>query len=246
MPKDRFERLIETCSTYTEVLKHFTLDSKGGNIATLKRRIAEEGHSVRHFKDGAAKAMLQASLSRRKPLSDLLVLWPKSVTCPGNFKLRLVEEGVLRKECYECGLTPTWNHKVLVLALDHIDGNPLNNKRENLRFLCPNCHSQTPTFAGRNSAIAKQNRKSRVCKDCGLRIVKGSTRCRVCSAVETHKASCLRPPREVLEAKVWAQPCTKVASDLGVTDASVADWCKHYGIAKPPRGYWQKLRTLPN
>ena len=52
--------------------------------------------------------------------------------------------------CEECGQLPTWNGKSLVLQLDHKDGDRFNDCEDNLRFLCPNCHSQTPTFAGRN------------------------------------------------------------------------------------------------
>lgn len=49
-----------------------------------------------------------------------------------------------------CGLGPTWNDRPLALQLDHIDGDATHNGLENLRILCPNCHSQTRTFAGRN------------------------------------------------------------------------------------------------
>lgn len=52
-------------------------------------------------------------------------------------------------KCLHCGVE-TWNDKMLNLQLDHIDGNSTNNSRENLRCLCPNCHSQTDTYAGRN------------------------------------------------------------------------------------------------
>lgn len=48
--------------------------------------------------------------------------------------------------CQECGLGDIWNKKKIVLELDHIDGNRIDNRLDNLRLLCPNCHSQTSTF----------------------------------------------------------------------------------------------------
>lgn len=50
--------------------------------------------------------------------------------------------------CFICGID-SWLQKSLILELDHLDGNKKNNKRENLRMLCPNCHSQTPTWRGK-------------------------------------------------------------------------------------------------
>ena len=47
--------------------------------------------------------------------------------------------------CEECGLS-SWNNKHLVLELEHVNGNRRDNRKENLRILCPNCHSQTETF----------------------------------------------------------------------------------------------------
>jgi hypothetical protein len=59
--------------------------------------------------------------------------------------------------CIECKLSDEWNEKPLRLQLDHIDGNPDNNFPENLRLLCPNCHSQTETFSKGHGGISKRN-----------------------------------------------------------------------------------------
>lgn len=64
--------------------------------------------------------------------------------------------------CAECGLSNKWKEKELKLQLDHIDGNSDNNDLNNLRLLCPNCHSQTPTYNrtnNENSRRAKYLRK---------------------------------------------------------------------------------------
>lgn len=63
-------------------------------------------------------------------------------------KNRLIKEGLKENKCEECKIE-NWNNKKIVFELDHIDGNNKNNAYENLKILCPNCHSQTPTFRGR-------------------------------------------------------------------------------------------------
>ena len=64
-------------------------------------------------------------------------------------KKRLIEEGIMKCECAWCGITDTWNGKPIVLHLDHINGVNNDHRLENLRLLCPNCHSQTDTYAGK-------------------------------------------------------------------------------------------------
>ena len=59
--------------------------------------------------------------------------------------------------CSECGITE-WNGKPIVLEVDHIDGHHYNNNISNLRLLCPNCHSQTPTYKSKNNGNGRPNR----------------------------------------------------------------------------------------
>jgi len=63
-----------------------------------------------------------------------------------NFTLKRALKHLGFNVCKVCGLSEEWEGKKLVLQLDHIDGNPNNNSIDNVRLLCPNCHSQTPTF----------------------------------------------------------------------------------------------------
>lgn len=69
----------------------------------------------------------------------------------GTIKRYLLEQGLLENTCALCPQGPEWNGKPLVLALDHENGISNDNRLSNLRLLCPNCHSQTETFAGRNT-----------------------------------------------------------------------------------------------
>jgi 5-methylcytosine-specific restriction endonuclease McrA len=66
-----------------------------------------------------------------------------------HIKMRLLKAGLLEKRCQRCGLAE-WRGKPLSIHLDHINGVNRDNRLENLRMLCPNCHSQTQTFSGRN------------------------------------------------------------------------------------------------
>ena len=135
--KDKFtdEELIEQYKlvpTLSKLAHHF-----GVPDVTIWRRAKKLGLT---FKIGGnnAHVPLDEILEGKHPHYQTLKL-----------KKRIIKEKILPYECKECGIS-SWRNNNLSLHLDHKDGDCKNHKLENLRLLCPNCHSQTDTWCGKN------------------------------------------------------------------------------------------------
>lgn len=77
-----------------------------------------------------------------------------------NIKKFIIKHNLIKYKCSKCSLKNMWKGKKLVLRLDHINGIRNDNRLKNLRFLCPNCDSQTSTFCGRNRKFTSKNQPS--------------------------------------------------------------------------------------
>ncbi len=87
------------------------------------------------------------------PLERLLVAGRRRTR--GHIKRRLLKAGLKENRCEECGITE-WRGEVLNMALHHVNGDGMDNRLENIKFLCPNCHAQTPNYGGRNGHKRKR------------------------------------------------------------------------------------------
>lgn len=138
---------IASTTSIRQALLALGLTGKGGNYRIIHKAVAEYDIDVSHFtgqgwsknKRLPPKRSTDDYLSNRTPVTSL------------RLKNRLLKESYFDYRCSSCNQTE-WLGSPIPLELDHIDGNHFNNCLSNLRLLCPNCHSFTPTYRGRNKA----------------------------------------------------------------------------------------------
>jgi Zn finger protein HypA/HybF involved in hydrogenase expression len=118
---------------------------KDKNAAGLSKAYAEGRRDCSQF-DGKRDSNKGKSL-----ISNDSVFVEGGTQATEFLKTRILKDSLLSHKCSECDLGSEWNGKPIVLELDHVNGVNNDNRLENLRFLCPNCHSQTPTFRGRGN-----------------------------------------------------------------------------------------------
>lgn len=164
---DELRTVIAQSKSYTACLDSLGLPKSGTNYKKLKNFINENNINVDHF---------DPYHDRRRPLKEILIR-DSDYTNSVRLKNRLIKNDLLDYECTFCGIDE-WRGKELSLHLDHINGDTSDNRLENLRLLCPNCHSQTETYAGRNKKRTSSTKHT--CNDCGDSVSYGAERCKSC------------------------------------------------------------------
>ena len=146
LSSDEFKKIVENNNTIKGVL--FSLgfkNSSGAMHNKVKERVQRENIDTTHM-----IGRFSSKNGKRISLADILIE-NSDYQNIGRLKKRLVSEKVLEYKCVKCNNNGEWMGSSLMLQLDHINGNKFDHRLVNLRFLCPNCHSQTETFGGKNT-----------------------------------------------------------------------------------------------
>lgn len=152
---EALRELVRSADSVADVLRCLGLSQAGGTHAHLSRRIRALGCDTSHF-TGRANAPTRRG-PRLQP-ADVLVRRPEAGRRrSGAILTRALLQTGRPHVCAGCGTGPHWTGQALVLSVDHVDGDWRNDLAENLRFLCPNCHSQTPTFCRKLCARGESN-----------------------------------------------------------------------------------------
>ncbi|MFF4008366.1 HNH endonuclease signature motif containing protein [Streptomyces sp. NPDC001717] len=145
IPEEAVRAAIPAATSHADLMRALDLPVNDVNHRRLRRRIAQLGLDVSHFKRRTWATTNTAP--SRTGVADTLVKLPEGAPRTNRTRLhRALQEIGIPYACGSCGNTGEWLGRPITLQIDHINGDWRDNRRENLRYLCPNCHSLTDTW----------------------------------------------------------------------------------------------------
>lgn len=155
--------LTELCKdsfSYAEVLRKAGRKQGGGAQAILKKKIEEWKIDVSHFTGQRWQKSPHQEKQQRKEKYSLDQVFVENTPVSQKVLRGYVQRhNIIEYKCQNCGCDGKWQNGIISLELDHINGNNTDNRIENLRYLCPNCHALTDTYRGRNIVLKAKCRE---------------------------------------------------------------------------------------
>lgn len=234
---DAITAAVKKSNSVFDVLRALGIRLTGGSHVHIKRRIATLGLDTSHFNSGCC--WNKSAISRNKRSSDEILVDRTLLRNNG----RRAGAHVLKRALLEigreyicsgsgCTINGEWIGNDLTLEIDHINSNWLDDRCENLQFLCPNCHAvKTKRNTVKKKEHRKRERKTNLCSACGNRITRRSTVCKKCVTRET---KIVWPDISILIAAKNSRSVCKLSKSLGVSDVAIHKRIKRF-LRRSPR-----------
>jgi len=184
--KELLEEAVKGCISYAQLLKKLNLNQNGGNHATIKRYIYVYDIDVSHFTGQAwangqtaktNKSIEKQAQSASIPNEEVFVE-KSTYSSSTGLRKKMIQVG-FEYRCKICGLEK-WMGKEITLHIDHINGIHSDNRKENIRFLCPCCHQQTSTWGSKNREKYPKITDEKTLCECGDKKSVSAERCKKC------------------------------------------------------------------
>lgn len=225
--KEEIEKFIKESFTIADVCRKCGWQPRGDNYKVIKRYIKEYNLDTSHFT--GQRVNIGNRLNKHNEKNAIEYLTTNSYVKTSILKNKLFQEGLKEYKCEKCGISE-WNGEHISLQLHHINGDNSDNRLDNLQILCPNCHSQTDNFCGKNSSYKKE---IKYCEKCGTELKSNRSRlCPKCSNIETHllQRKVERPSKEELFEMIKNESFESIGRKFGVSGKSITKWCIAYDL----------------
>lgn len=250
---------VKTSISFCEVCKKIGCKYTGGSYTNIVSRIKNLGIDFSHF---YTRENRRKKFNRR--INYIGLPKPKNRRINGSTLRSFLFKNNIEYKCSICHIQ-SWMESKIILEVDHIDNNHLNNDISNLRFLCPNCHSQKtylavqskkPDYKSLLEYIDKNGLKQssefyNVSKETIRKwllnyefnsLIEPSNRKQILSR-EIKTRPTKFPGKEILSELVKDKPLNEIGKMYGVQGNAVKKWCKKFDIPFQTRGYWQKRKA---
>jgi len=215
---EQLEQAILNSLSMSHALRLLGISPNGGTHGHYSARAKKAGISTEHFKPN--RNVYGILKSKLKPEEILILKSEDSMRTGRKYLLRALLESGVSYVCVSCKNNGTWLGKAITLQIDHIDGNRNNNVITNLRFLCPNCHSQTETYGTKKPRLQ--------CSKCS-EFIQRSNRTGFCRSCAPRTKKINWPNKEELLEMLANSNYTQVSKKLGVSDNAIRKHLNNLG-----------------
>jgi Zn finger protein HypA/HybF involved in hydrogenase expression len=161
IPLSDIEKAAKESYSCSEACRKLGLPDRSGTITRLRSHIIKNNIDISHWTGklwSKGKTSLDDSRIRSKDAKDIFS--ENSNASPCYVRKLIIKRNLLEYKCQICFMGPFWNNKEIKFQLDHVNGCRTDHRLENLRWLCPNCHSQTETYGGKNKSYTGRKKVS--------------------------------------------------------------------------------------